>query len=153
MVTSSLHFSHKSQPQMHSQAMGTSNILCPLSASLPLGEGGRDTAERRRGVDCVPCPWRHTKQTRICVKAWDSIALMTAIGSAGHLFGRNCPLLRSTTFAQHLTLSLCNLTLHMFSHRCTQCYRHRSSSPKQEDLFISLRHIVISADSCCLFLV
>lgn len=48
--------------------------------------------------------------------------------------GRNCPSLSSPTFVQHTTLHFCNLTLHMFSHQCTHCYSHHSSSPEQRIL-------------------
>lgn len=47
--------------------------------------GGRDTAEGRWGVDCVSCPWRHTKHTRVMCEGMDKTALKTGIG---HLLGR-----------------------------------------------------------------
>lgn len=153
VVFTSLHFSHKTQPQTRSHVMGMSNILCLLSSALPLGEGGRrDTAERDEVLTVLPV--HEGTQSKLCVKAWTASCwkLLWALWETCRK-GKNCPFLSSTTFVQHLTVSLCNLDLHMLSHQHTQCYRHHSSSPSQECPFISLRHVVISADSCCFILV
>lgn len=54
---------------MHSQALRMSNILCPFSASLPLGEVGKEAHSGK--MRCGQCflSMRHTKWNRACVKA------------------------------------------------------------------------------------
>lgn len=55
---------------MHSQAVGMSNILCHFSASLPLGEVGKEAhrGEKMRYGLCF-LSMRHTKQNRVRMKA------------------------------------------------------------------------------------
>lgn len=85
-VVTWLHFPQKSQAQMCSQAMGWVTYLAVSLFCCPWEKRRmRDTAEWRWGVDCVSCPWRHTKQTRVTCEGMDRTALKTGIG---HLLGR-----------------------------------------------------------------
>lgn len=121
-----------------------------LSVS-PLWGGGeeRDSGEKMRWCVCFLSMqiWKVNWTTR---EGIGSITLKISIGSTDHLSGRNCLV---------LSIHLYNIWHHSFATSLYICFltsvqscRHHSSSPKQEDPFISPCCFVISADSCCFFL-